>query len=362
MKTTPRNFFEKLGNTKPFLKMSLLGEAGGGKTYTAATVASGLHDYIKNTKPVVIFDTEESAKFLTPMFSKHGIEVVRKPSRSLADLRTTMNLMVEDGFSDILMIDSVSHLWLDLVDSYLSQKKKNKTFIEMQDWGNLKKIWARDFSDPLVMSKLHIVMTGRAADEYETSLNEETNKMESHKIGIKMQAAKGTAYEPDLSVQMTREMDGDKMRRACLVLKDRSALIDGKVFYNPTFKNFKPVVDAMLEGIVPQTALESTPATALVEIERYDAADKREREVMCEEIAELMKKHFPSQGADDKSKRMDLLERCTKDCTADKAGTRSWTKVESFSLDALRGIYLRMRLELEPPTENQADEMPDWGQ
>src|SRR6185437_15630139 len=102
-KIDPASFFTPIGNTKPFFKAAFEGFAGCGKTYTSALVAVGLHQRIGSKKPIVIFDTEESAKFLKPLFASHNIDVFVKSSKSLADLKQTMDFML-DGFSDILII------------------------------------------------------------------------------------------------------------------------------------------------------------------------------------------------------------------------------------------------------------------
>ncbi|MDD5110694.1 MAG: ATP-binding protein, partial [Patescibacteria group bacterium] len=103
------NFFMPAANNKPYFKMALQGFAGTGKTYTAALIAIGLHQRTKSAKPVIIFDTEKSAKFLKPLFDNAGIPLLVKESRSLADLVQTMQ-RCEKGASDILLIDSLSHV------------------------------------------------------------------------------------------------------------------------------------------------------------------------------------------------------------------------------------------------------------
>src|SRR5215208_2016343 len=82
-KLDPASFFMPIGNTKPYFKAAFEGFAGCGKTYTSALIAVGLHQRIGSTKPIVIFDTEESAKFLKPLFASHNIEVFVKSSKSL---------------------------------------------------------------------------------------------------------------------------------------------------------------------------------------------------------------------------------------------------------------------------------------
>ena len=90
------SFFTGLDNTKPYFKAAFEGFAGCGKTYTAAMVAIGLHKRIGSKLPVVIFDTEEAAKFLKPFFAEAGIQVLLRSSRSMADLKETMKRMRAD--------------------------------------------------------------------------------------------------------------------------------------------------------------------------------------------------------------------------------------------------------------------------
>jgi len=66
--------------------------------------------------------------------------------------------------ADILIIDSVSHFWTELMESY--QREKKRKFIQFEDWNYLKREW-RKFSDSFVSSKLHIVLCGRAGWEYD---------------------------------------------------------------------------------------------------------------------------------------------------------------------------------------------------
>ena len=154
------NFFMEVSNTKPYFKAAFEGFAGSGKTYTSAMVAIGLHKKIKSKKPVVMFDTEKAAKFLKRVFNEAGIELLVKESRTLADLKETMRLLREDRVADIFIIDSISHVWEDTLEAY--KRKMKRSYLQFQDWGVLKPMWKKEFSDPLVRDPYHIIMCGRA--------------------------------------------------------------------------------------------------------------------------------------------------------------------------------------------------------
>ena len=122
------NFFMEVANTKPYFKAAFEGFAGSGKTYTSALVAIGLHQKIKSKKPVVMFDSEKASKFLKRVFNEAGIELLVKESRTLADLKESMRILREEQLSDILIIDSISHVWEDTVQSY--KRKVNRSHLQ----------------------------------------------------------------------------------------------------------------------------------------------------------------------------------------------------------------------------------------
>lgn len=250
--------FRPLANNLPFLKMAFQGFAGDGKTYTAALVAIGVHKLIQSDKPIAIFDTEQAAKALQPFFELEGIEaVVNDQDKSLAALTAAIQ-WCEGGGSDVLIIDSITHVWESFKSAYMQSKPKNKTFLEMQDWNTIKPRWREGFSMPFVNAKCHIIFTGRAGFEYSDEKNEDTGKREIFKSGIKMKAESETAFEPDILVLMENEMDvlGPEKRvyRTATVLKDRSTKIDGMIINadgskrGPTFEDFYPAVASLLSG------------------------------------------------------------------------------------------------------------------
>ena len=249
--------FKKLENNRPFLKMAFEGFAGDGKTYTATQVAIGLHKKIGSKKPIAIFDTEKAAKALLSTFQENGIEaVVADDQRSLAALNQAMK-WCEEGGADILIIDSITHVWEEFLNAYLNRPDKygkpmNRTRLEFQDWGVIKPTWKKQFSNPFVSAKVHIIFNGRAGYEYSDEKNEETGKREIFKSGIKMKAETETAFEPDILVLMEKHLDllGEKKQvwREATVIKDRTARIDGKSFKNATFADFEPAISALLDG------------------------------------------------------------------------------------------------------------------
>jgi len=323
----PTTFFQPLENSRPYLKLAAEGFAGTGKTFTTALIAIGLHKKIHSDKPIVYYDTERSLKALKPLFDKSGINVLVRESRSLKDLVESIHLC-EDGAADILVIDSITHVWESFVESYRREKKR--TFIQFQDWGILKPKWKRDFSDNLVQSKLHILFTGRAGYEYDHEMNEATGKKELIKSGIKMKVENETEYEPDIVLLMEKlkEFNGNKLtlKRQCLVIKDRTTLIDGKVFSNPKYKDFSKAINLLLDGEHKDSEIVETSDT-FEDYSKEIYMKKTAKEIALEEIQGVLVSLWPGQSAKEKKMKIDILDAVF--------NTTSWKAVEKSSLKTI---------------------------
>ncbi|MEW6610670.1 MAG: AAA family ATPase [Patescibacteria group bacterium] len=333
-------FFTPIGNTKPFFKAAIEGFAGSGKTYTAGLIARGLHERIGSKKPIVIFDTEKASKFLKQLFAEANIEVLVRESKSFADLAMTMKKMRE-GISDILIIDSISHVWEEYMQAYA--RKVNRTRLQFQDWGIIKPLWKKEFSDAFVSDPYHIIMNGRAGYEYDKEEDPDTHKKELVKSGIKMKVEGETAYEPDMLVLMERfeEVVGKdkKVWREATIIKDRSTLLDGKTFVNPTFEHFAVAVERMLENPIPRdAALMPEGDTALLfktEEDRY--AWRREKDKAMEELDGLLIRIAPGSTGKDKQLKLDLLDKVF--------GTTSITAIGDMQPEQIMDGYKRIGLE-----------------
>lgn len=304
--------FKKLENNRPFLKMAFEGFAGDGKTFTATQVAIGIHKLIGSTKPIALFDTERALKALKWKFDEAGIEsVIEDEERSLQALNNSIK-WCEDGGADILVIDSITHVWEEFLRAYMNRPDKSgkpikRNRLEFQDWGVLKPQWKELFSTPFVMAKCHIIFTGRAGYEYTDERNEETGKREIYKSGIKMKAETETAFEPDILVLMQKVQDliSEKKQiwREAMVVKDRTTQIDGKTFKNPTFEDFYPAVKVLLDGTLREVIGSTIPDT-FEEYENKVSVNAKEREILFAEIDgcfALM--GIQGTGADDKQKK-----------------------------------------------------------
>jgi hypothetical protein len=243
-------------NQQGFAKVGIFGEAGSGKTFTAHAIARGLHGYIKSTKPVVCVETESGVDFMLPLYKEAGIEIQVAKTRAFADLMGKNGLMEEAQKSaDIMVIDSITHHWKDIVESY--RIKNGLTRLSFGDWNIIKPMWSV-FVDLYLNSNLHIIECGRSGFEYDYFENED-GKMELYKTGTKMKVEKEMAYEPSLMIEMERFKSfqvrktkkgkgqaqstipiGSGWVHRAHILKDRAQKLDGMEFDDPTFESFLP--------------------------------------------------------------------------------------------------------------------------
>jgi hypothetical protein len=328
-------FFTAIGNTKPYFKAAFEGEPGTGKSWTAALVAIGLHKKLQSTKPIVLIDTEKASKFLIPLFKEHGIQAMVRETHSLADLVKAMKLC-SDGYSDIMVIDSITHIWMDFQEAY--KKKLNRQVFQIQDWMSIKSEWNKHFSIPLVQSPLHILATGRVSDRMEQEVDEDGRK-EFTKTGVKMQAEKNAAYEFDVLVLMERhELIQRKKRevwRQSVVLKGRGNLLDGAVFKNPTYEDFAPAIEAIIKDpIAARFSQSAQDAGELIKTEEDKREWVRVKKRWLEEIEGYLVSVWPSTSAAEKKNKTDALEYAF--------ATRSWSAIEAMHPEMLEDGYARV--------------------
>jgi hypothetical protein len=324
-----------------YLKMGTLGFQGGGKTLTSAKALIGLYKYTLNlglhdgSKPVAMFDTEKGSDWLIPLFKKEGVPFAVAKKRAFADLLGVMDEAEKGAFA--LLIDSITHPWRELVESYLRQKEKS--FLAMDDWGYLKGEYGwQKFTDRFVNSNLHIVMAGRAGYEYENYVEDGRKKME--KVGTKMKTEGETGYEPDLLVLMEQVEDlrtGKVVHRAT-VQKDRSTLLDGLQFDNPDFADFLPHIQCLALGKAHVGVGVAGDSQHLLKTQKRDWTPVQ-REIVIDEIGTLLVLHYPSQSAEDKKNKLKAILECF-DAT--------WTEIEKvMPLPELRAGYDRLHIKLE---------------
>src|SRR5436190_444371 len=231
---------QKLANEQGYLKAGFLGFPKSGKTFTSVKLAIGTIKLFKLDGPVALFDTESGSNYVADMIkSETGKDLLGVRARSFNALMQFAKDCITEKVS-VAIVDSVSHPWSELMESYLVQlneKRKAKGWaplakLEFQNWSSIKAIWEQ-WPTFFLNSPLHIIVCGRAGFTFEMEKDQETGRKELVKTGIKMRVESNFGFEPSLLVEMEREQlpDGDggfKIVHRATILGDRFAVLDAQ--------------------------------------------------------------------------------------------------------------------------------------
>jgi len=309
-----------------FIKASFGGFAGSGKTRTATELIIGCYKKMGCNKPILIIDNEKGSRFLIPIFKNAGIEAFIKETVHLPDILEAFRLL-NSGQISFLFIDSLTKVWYKYVRNY--REKNKRTFMTLQDWGKILPSWQEDFADEFVNLTGNCIFTGRGGYTYDME-EDENKKKQFVKSGVKMKMAGETPFEPDINIWMEISQEIGKtghpvIWREGLVMKDRSGIIDGKTFKNPTFKDFEPVVDFLLTVKKGKVAKE-TDTTNISPHESYDGR-RKEKEILLEKIKSEFDKRQFSTGKEDKQMKIMIIEKIFK--------STAIAEIETYSIEKL---------------------------
>jgi hypothetical protein len=337
-----------------YLKAAIMGFSGSGKTFTAGLLMRGLWHTLIEKKlvtpdtPIFFIESERGSQFEKARFDRESIKLQVAPVRTFADLMRSLEYISK--INGLGIIDSISWYWREFCESY-AEKKNRKQGLRFDDWSFLKgsQGWGK-FTDLFVNSPAHLCMCGRAGYEYDMFYDEEKDKNEIQKSGIKMRAEGETAYEPDLLILMEKEQEDDrdgegkpvkKVYHRATIFKDRAGDLEHQYFRNPTYDTFKVHIDRINLG-GPHVALRTTNKTQDMIPADRSASFKRNKErvaIVLDEIKALLLKHYPSRSDTDKKMMADLSEK--------HFSTRAWSKIATFDLDVLENGRNAMWLDLE---------------
>lgn len=338
----------KLGTGQGYLKAGFLGFQASGKTFSASILAIGLRKYAKLDGPIAMFDTEGGSEYIAERVKKEtGQELLGVKSQSFQDLLDMSRECLKANVS-ILIVDSVTHVWRELCDSYLDQvnemlKRRNmitRKKLEFQDWNPIKRKWA-EWTTFYLNAPLHIIICGRAGFIYEMEKNEETNRKELVTTGVKMKTESEFGFEPSLLIEMERiqvpQRDGGfKMLHHATVVKDRFSVMDGAEMDDPGFDFFLPHISRLTPGAnAPIDVTSHTP----MQVDEAGADDfqrrKNRQQKAWEEVENGLMMIYPGAVGKDKQIKLTILSELT--------GSASELKIQALPPEQLERIALAVR-------------------
>lgn len=306
MKEEKSSLFQEAENESAYLKCSIQGFSGAGKSYTAMLIAIGLHDFIKAKKPVFYADTETGSSFLLPKFKEAKVELLTMKSRAFVDLLKAVDEAEKNA--SILIIDSISHYWSEILKAF--QEKMEVKRLLFHHWLPIKAEWAQ-FTDKFINSNIHIIMAGRAAFEYSYEDDEEGVK-ELIKTGTKLRAETQMAYEPSLMLEMEMVKQerriGSPYLNRCWVLKDRFDTINSKCFDSPKFEDFLPHIEKLNLG-GKHTGVDLTKSSKDLFTKKDSASNiYKRKQILMEELHDEMDLKYGGRDTFSKQERIRILK------------------------------------------------------
>lgn len=233
--------FRKAKAEQAALKLGLYGEAGRGKTFTALLFAEGLAKL--SGKRVAYLDTEHGTDFYCKAVAQRGVHPDAFDFDAMYTRSLTEVLQAVKGLDPqqhcVVVIDSITHLWEAAMAAYQGQLTKANT-IPMHAWARIKKPY-KELMKILLESPMHVIICGRQKTVY----GEDDTTGELKAEGVTMRAEGETPYEPHILIRL--ELDRHKGSEVSKVVafaeKDRTGVLAGRTFVNPTFDSVcKPLL------------------------------------------------------------------------------------------------------------------------
>ena len=275
--------FRKAKAEQAALKLGFYGPPGSGKSLTALLCAEGLA--AASGKRIAYVDTERGTDFYCQSVPTRNVHpdafdfdaiYTRSVTEAADEIRG-----VDPAEYGVIIIDSVTHIWEATVAAYDGKKTRAGT-IPFNQWGKIKKPY-KDLMGFLISSPMHLIICGRQGVIYED--NEETGQTEA--VGLKMKAEGETPYEPHILIRMEATRPKKSMEQAehiAYVEKDRTGVLSGRSFVNPTFDTLCAPLMGLLGGQQAQmptgdeAAAKDSERLAILETERAEESEQHLRE------------------------------------------------------------------------------------
>ena len=289
--------FQKAKPMQAFYKGSVYGPTGSGKTYTTLLQATGLAELAK--KRIAYVDSERGTDFYTEKFPL--MDTIY--TTSLADTFDSVTAL-DPKEHGVVVIDSISHLWDSAIQAYEGKRTKNESAsgIPMYAWSGIKKPY-KNLIRLLMDCPFHVFILGRQKNVFE-----DDDQGQMKKVGVTMRAEGETQYEPHICCRMESrksEKDSSKSTYLAIYEKDRTGLLAGRTFPNPSFKTIECVLP-LLNGT--EQAQSEDPADVIA---KDSALLEKEEELKDKKSAEILQ---ACKDLVDKTKNMkglsDVIEQC----------------------------------------------------
>ncbi|MBR0075663.1 MAG: ATP-binding protein [Synergistaceae bacterium] len=208
--------FRKAEKKKAKLRLAITGVAGSGKTYGALKVAQGLGGKI------AMIDTENGSGDLYSDKFDYDVCSITAPYTVQKYLQAIHE--AEQAKYDVLIIDSLSHVWAGEGGLLDLQGKITDSSRSGNSWAAWRQITPQHkrLIEMILSSKCHVIATMRSKTEY-IQVENDQGKKEVRKIGLAPIQREGVDYEFTTVFDLA-------INHFASVSKDRTGIFDGQIF------------------------------------------------------------------------------------------------------------------------------------
>lgn len=235
--TTMKKAFAKATKKQAKLRAAIYALSGGGKTFTALRIATGLGGKI------AVIDSEcGSASKYADRFEFDVLELGHE--RTIEAYVEGIQAAAAEKY-DVLILDSLSHAWQELleeIDRIAKAKYKGNTWSAWSE-GTPKQ---KKLIDAILGYPGHVIATMRAKTEWSTS-DGGGGKSKPSKVGLAPEQGKGIEYEFDLLLSLTAE-------HVAFIEKDRTGRFQDKTIEKPGEDFGRELAAWLSDGATPATA------------------------------------------------------------------------------------------------------------
>jgi len=234
--------FQKASKARSKLRCALFGPAGSGKTMSALRIATGMGGRI------AVIDTERGSASLYA--DRFEFDVLDLDNRTIDGYIEAFHVAAQGGY-DVLVIDSLSHAWQELLGEI-------NRFAQAKYGGNTWAAWSegtprqRRFVDALLDYPGHILATIRTKTAWDQEKDEKTGKNRPVRIGLVPEQGKGIEYEFALLMQI----DTDHVVN---VIKDRTGKFQDRLIDLPDEDLGRELAAWLAEGVPAPPAQPAAP-------------------------------------------------------------------------------------------------------
>ena len=230
----------KATRQKSKIRLGLSAVAGGGKTYSALLIASGMTSWDK----IALIDTENGSGDLYENLGAYNvlpIEAPYTPEKYIQAIKTC-----EDAGMEVIIIDSITHEWDGEGGCLEIQAKLGGRY---QDWA---KVTPRHvaFIQAILKSKCHVITTVRRKQDYE--MTNEGNRIAVKKVGLKEVTREGFEYELTANLEI-------ELNHYASASKDRTGLFLDKPSFIPSPETGKAILNWCNSGVAPLPKEDTRP-------------------------------------------------------------------------------------------------------